>query len=60
VRTGTVKELQLTVGGTQWEVAPGKTVAAHAFNRCPRLRVTERDTKRVTVNNDLSEPTNLD
>jgi multicopper oxidase len=60
--TGGVKEFQLTVGRTQWEIAPGKTVDTYAYNGQvpgPELRVTEGDTARVTVNNELQEPTTV-
>ncbi len=60
--TGRVKEFALHVGRTQWELAPSKFVQAYAYNGQvpgPELRVTEGDTVRVTVTNDLAEPTTI-
>src|SRR5216683_6793662 len=59
---GQVRQFQLTVGRTRWELAPGKLVDAYAYNGQvpgPELRVTEGDTMRVTVNNELDEPTTV-
>jgi len=60
--TGQIKEFELDVGRTGWELAPGKTVDAYAYNGQvpgPELRVTEGDTVRVTVKNALQEPTTV-
>src|SRR5437867_337219 len=41
--TGQIKEFELDVGRTGWELAPGKTVDAYAYNGQvpgPELRVT--------------------
>src|SRR6266542_3132041 len=60
--TGQIKEFELDVGQTGWELAPGKTVDAYAYNGQvpgPELRVTEGDTVRVTVKNALQEPTTV-
>jgi multicopper oxidase len=57
-----VRQFQLTVGRTQWELAPGKVVDAYTYNGQvpgPELRVTEGDTVRVTVKNELDEPTTV-
>src|SRR5712692_9439033 len=57
---GQLQQFQLTVGRTQWELAPGKIVDAFTYNGQvpgPELRVTEGDTVRVTVKNELDEPT---
>src|SRR6266851_4397083 len=59
---GQVRQFQLTVGRTHWELAPGKVVDAYAYNGQvpgPELRVIEGDTVRVTVKNELSEPTTV-
>ncbi len=59
---GQVRQFQLTVGRTQWELAPGKVVDAYTYNGQvpgPELRVLEGDTVRVTVKNELSEPTTV-
>src|SRR5205823_4147489 len=60
--SGQIRELHLTVGRTLWEIAPGKTIEAYAYNGQvpgPELRVVEGDTVRVTVENDLTEPTTV-
>src|SRR5712692_9007688 len=57
-----VRQFQLTVGRTHWELAPGKLVDAYTYNGRvpgPELRVIEGDTVRVTVKNELSEPTTV-
>ena len=57
-----VKQLSLTVGRTRWELGPGKVVEAYAYNGRvpgPELRVSEGDTIRLTVTNELSEPTTV-
>src|SRR6266852_4084714 len=59
---GQVRQFQLTVGRTQWELAPGKVVDAYTYNGQvpgPELRVTEGDTVRMTVNNELTAPTTV-
>ncbi len=59
---GQVRQFQLTVGRTQWELAPGKIVDAYTYNGQvpgPELRVTDGDTVRVTVKNELDEPTTV-
>lgn len=59
---GHVREFQLTVARARWELAPGKFVDAYTYNGQvpgPELRVTEGDTVRVTVNNELDEPTTV-
>ncbi len=59
---GQLREFQLTVGRTQWELAPGKVVDAYTYYGQvpgPELRVTEGDTVRVTVKNALDEPTTV-
>lgn len=59
---GQVREFQLTVGRTRWELAPGQVVEAYAYNGQipgPEIRVVEGDTLRVTVANALTEPTTI-
>src|SRR5712691_4967846 len=59
---GQVRDFQLTVGRTLWELARGKFIHAFTYNGQvpgPELRVTEGDTVRVTVKNELDEPTTV-
>src|SRR5438128_2704562 len=59
---GNVDEFQLTVSRISWEIAPGKSVQAYAYNGQipgPELRATEGDTVRVTVTNQLQEATTV-
>jgi len=60
--SGQVRELQLTVGRARWDLGPGKQFEAYAFNGRvpgPELRAAEGDTVRVTVTNQLEEPTTI-
>src|SRR5438093_10172729 len=60
--SGHTKEFKLTVSRIRWELSPGKVVEAYAYNGQvpgPELRVTEGDTVRVTVTNNLTEPTTI-
>jgi FtsP/CotA-like multicopper oxidase with cupredoxin domain len=60
--SGQVREFQLSVGRTQWELGADKLVEAYAYNGQvpgPELRVTEGDIMRVTVTNELAEPTTI-
>ena len=60
--TGKVDEFQLTVSRISWEIAPGRTVQAYAYNGQipgPELRVTEGDTVKVAVTNQLQEATTV-
>ena len=60
--SGRAKEFHLTVGRTRWELAPGKTVDAFAYDGQvpgPDLRVTEGDPVRISVQNNLAEPTTV-
>ena len=60
--SGRIREFKLTVGRTRWELGPGKVVEAYAYNGHvpgPELRVTEGDTVRVVVTNNLTEPTTI-
>jgi FtsP/CotA-like multicopper oxidase with cupredoxin domain len=55
-----VKVFELTASVVQWEVAPNEFVEAYAYNGQvpgPLLRVTEGDTIRIVLKNELPEPT---
>jgi FtsP/CotA-like multicopper oxidase with cupredoxin domain len=55
-----VKVYELTCEEIQWEVEPGRTVTAWAYNQQvpgPQIRVKEGDRVRVTLLNKLSEST---
>jgi FtsP/CotA-like multicopper oxidase with cupredoxin domain len=55
-----VKVFELTASVVQWEVVPGEFVEAYAYNGMvpgPLLRVTEGDTLRIVLKNELPEPT---
>ena len=60
VPTGVVRDIDLTVQEARVEIAPGVTVDAITFNGQvpgPTIRVTEGDTLRITVTNELDEAT---
>lgn len=60
--TGDVKEFQLVAQAAEWELLPGVTTTANTFNGTvpgPEIRVTEGDTVRVTVRNELLEETSI-
>ena len=55
-----VKVFELTASVVQWEATPGEMVEAYAYNGMvpgPLLRVTEGDTIRIVLKNELPEPT---
>lgn len=55
-------EITLTASRVSWEVAPGQTVDAYAYNGTvpgPELRFRTGDPVRVTLINDLPEPTTI-
>jgi len=57
---GDVKVFALACGRVDWEVEPGKTLEALAYNGQvpgPEIRVTEGDTVRLVVTNELTEST---
>ncbi len=59
---GTVREFSLTPQETRWELKPGVTTKAMAYNGQipgPEIRVREGDTVRVRVHNKLKEPTTV-
>ena len=56
------REFALSCGTLKWEVAPGQSINAIAFNGQvpgPVIRVTEGERIRVVVKNDLSESTGV-
>ncbi len=56
------KVFDLNISAIEWNILPDQQVEAYAFNRQvpgPRLRVTEGDTVRINVTNDLAEPTSV-
>lgn len=60
--TGKVREYELVAAPTRWEVVPGVATDAYAYNGQvpgPTIRVTEGDTLRVTLRNELNEPTSI-
>lgn len=60
--TGQVREYQLVAKRASWEIAPGKTVEAITYNGTvpgPTIRVTEGDTVRVTLKNELDQETTI-
>ncbi len=57
---GDVKVYNLTCSAVDWEYLPGKTVEAWTYNGVvpgPQIRVTEGDTVRIHVTNELPEST---
>jgi FtsP/CotA-like multicopper oxidase with cupredoxin domain len=57
-----VKVFNLTVDEVDWEVEPGKVVAARGYNGAvpgPILRATEGDPVRIVVKNNLTESTTI-
>src|SRR3990170_707081 len=60
--TGEVKTYDLVAKEAPWQIAPGVTVNAVTFNETvpgPTIRVTEGDTLRVTIRNELQEATSV-
>lgn len=60
--TGQIREYTLTASPIQWEIKSGKVTQAYAFNGKvpgPEIRVNIGDSVRVTVINNLSEPTSI-
>ena len=60
--TGQVRTFDLVAQPTQWEVLPGVTTEALSYSGevpGPTIRVTEGDTLRVTLRNELDEPTTI-
>ena len=59
---GRVKVFELTTEELQWEVAPGQSVKAWAYNGQvpgPQIRVTEGDRVRLVLTNKLPESTSI-
>ena len=62
VPTGQVREFELVAREAPWEIAPGVVVPAITYNGQvpgPLIRVTEGDTLRVTLKNELDQPTSI-
>jgi manganese oxidase len=60
--TGKIREYELVAAPTRWEVLPGVGAEAYAYNSQvpgPTIRVTEGDTLRVMLRNELNEPTSI-
>ncbi len=60
--TGDVEEFTLVAQEAEWELLPGVTTMASTFNGTvpgPTIRVTEGDTLRVTVKNELPGETSV-
>ena len=60
--TGKVREYELVAAPTRWEVIAGVAADAYAYNTQvpgPTIRITEGDTLRVILRNELSEPTSI-
>ena len=60
--TGQVREFQLVAKEAAWEIAPGVTVPAITYDGQvpgPLIRVTEGDTLRVTLRNELPQATTI-
>lgn len=60
--TGVVREFELVAEPTRWEILPGVSVDGLSYNGQipgPEIRVTEGDTLRVTLRNELDEPTSV-
>jgi FtsP/CotA-like multicopper oxidase with cupredoxin domain len=56
------REFTFTAAPTRWEIAPGVTVSAYAYNGTlpgPELHVREGDLLRITLVNRLPEPTTI-
>lgn len=62
VPTGKMKEFNLVAKEAEWEIAPGVKVPAITYNGQvpgPLLRITEGDTLKVTLKNELDEATSI-
>lgn len=60
--TGRTREFTLAARKATWELAPGKIVQALTYNGTvpgPTIRVTEGDTVRVVLKNDLDQETTI-
>ena len=57
-----VREITLTASPVTWEIAPGQTIEAYAYNGTvpgPEIRVQTGDDVRITLVNDLPEATTI-
>lgn len=62
VETGIVREFTLTAAPARWELRPGLTTDAYAYEGQvpgPEIRVTRGDRVKVTLVNGLDEPTTI-
>lgn len=60
--TGNVREFELVAREADWEISPGVVVRAVSYNGQvpgPTIRVTEGDTLRVTLRNELDQSTSI-
>lgn len=60
--TGVVREYTLTAAASAWELRPGFKTDAYAYNGQvpgPEIRLTRGDRVRVTLVNELKEPTTI-
>ena len=60
--TAATREFTLTAAPVQWEIAPGRVLQGYGYNGTipgPVLRATPGDQLRVTLINDLPEPTTI-
>lgn len=56
------REVTLTASTVSWEIAPGQSIEAYAYNGTvpgPALRFRTGETIRITLVNDLPEPTTI-
>ena len=59
---GETREVTLTASAVSWEISPGQSIAAYAYNGTvpgPELRFRTGDLVRITLVNDLPEPTTI-
>lgn len=62
IPTGETKEFTLVADVTEWEITDGVTTSAFVFNGqtpAQTIRVTEGDWVRITVVNNISQPTSV-
>jgi len=59
---GGIREIELVARETRWELAPGKVIKAMTYNGQvpgPTLRLREGERVRITLKNELAEPTTI-
>ena len=62
VAAGGIREIELVARETRWELAPGKVIKAMTYNGQvpgPTLRLREGERVRITLKNELAEPTTI-